>query len=195
MGLNLELNLIKLIQSVFFTENYNIIDMTAKFISSRKYKIYFITIYFIFLVLTRKTINEYIVIPKLYIFGYLSRILNIQIKLLFKRKRPYVVDNNVLVLEKSREKKKDTFSLPSNSIQTSLIFYGFLLRQLNLNRYLSSLILGVIVFITSFAKINRGMHYPTDIILSILIYHVTIIIYSKLLTVVVDYYGIDNIYK
>ena len=116
MALNLELNLIKSIQSVFFTENYNIIDMTAKFISSRKYKIYFITIYFIFLVLTRKTINEYIVIPKLYIFGYLSRILNIQIKLLFKRKRPYVVDNNVLVLEKSREKKKDTFSLPSNSI-------------------------------------------------------------------------------
>lgn len=195
MALNLELNLIKSIQSVFFTENYNIIDMTAKFISSRKYKIYFITIYFIFLVLTRKTINEYIVIPKLYIFGYLSRILNIQIKLLFKRKRPYVVDNNVLVLEKSREKKKDTFSLPSNSIQTSLIFYGFLLRQLNLNRYLSSLILGVIVFITSFSKINRGMHYPTDIILSILIYYVTIIIYSKLLTVVVDYYGIDNIYK
>ena len=117
-------------------------------------------------------------VPKIYLFSLLSRSINIKIKLFFKRKRPYVDHQTIKVLEKTKEKKKNTYSFPSNSIQTSLIFYGFMLRTMDLGTCYNSIILTLIVLVTSFAKINRGMHYPSDILFSISIYYILLKIYE-----------------
>ena len=178
---NLEIRFIKFIQSIFFTDNYNILDNTAKFISSRKYKKYFLILYLIYLLFNFNTYTEFLDIPKFYLFSHLSRFVNIKIKLFFMRKRPYVSYPDILVLEKTKEKKKNTLSLPSNSIQTSLIFYSFLINRININIVTKILILFIIVILTSLAKINRGLHYPSDILLSIIIYLFLFRLYQFLL--------------
>jgi membrane-associated phospholipid phosphatase len=124
---------------------------------------------------------------KFYLFAFLSRFINIQIKLFFKRKRPYVTHKSIKVLEKAKEKKKNTYSFPSNSIQTSLIFYGFMLKTMGLSLCFNNIILTLIVLITSFAKINRGMHYPSDILFSVIIYYILLVIYNCYLNYIIDF--------
>ena len=182
---NLEVRFINLIQCMFFTEEFNhpfigITDYVAKFITSRKYKKYILTAYIIYMIIYNINYNYiYLMlsVPKFYLFSLLSRSINIKIKLFSKRKRPYVDHQTIKVLEKTKEKKKNTYSFPSNSIQTSLIFYGFMLRTMDLGTCYNSIILTLIVLITSFAKINRGMHYPSDILFSIGIYYILLNLY------------------
>jgi len=199
---SLEVGFINKIQNLFFTDGYNhpfigILDHTAKFITSRKYKVYILIAYMIYMLFCNKIFSHLDIlfqVPKFYIFAFLSRLINIQIKLLFKRRRPYVTHKSIKVLEKAREKKKNTYSFPSNSIQTSLIFYGFMLRTMGFSVCFNNIILTLIVLITSFAKINRGMHYPSDIIFSIIIYYILLIIYNYLLFLIGNYTNLIDIY-
>ena len=173
-----EFYIINKIQRYFFTNNINFIDNLGKLISSRKYrKLYLIAIlifnvinYFIQGINIFILLSKFISILNLYFLGFLSRKLNIFIKFIFKRKRPFI-ESGVLTDKKTYEKKINTFSFPSNSIQTSLIFYDLLIKNLiGLNEFWTNSFLFLIVVFISLAKINRGLHYPSDILFSIIIY-------------------------
>lgn len=158
------------LQKIFYTKEYNLIDKIAKFISSRKYRKIYLLICLIYL-LIKKDIYKVIILPKIFISGVLSRNINIFIKKIFKRPRPFMTYQEILVDPKVYEKKKNTYSFPSNSIQTSLIFYNILLRLLfDILPIQRNMFLFLILIITSLAKIIRGLHYLTDIFFSILIF-------------------------
>lgn len=173
-----EFYVINKIQKYFFTNSINFIDNLGKLISSRKYrKLYLIAIlifnvvnYLIQGISIFVLLSKFVSILNLYLLGFLSRKLNIFIKFIFKRKRPFT-ESSVLTDKKTYEKKINTFSFPSNSIQTSLIFYDLLIKNLiGLNEFWTSILLFLIVVFISLAKINRGLHYPSDILFSIIIY-------------------------
>tara|TARA_B100000524_G_scaffold348131_1_gene251731 strand:+ start:229 stop:822 length:594 start_codon:yes stop_codon:yes gene_type:complete len=165
-----EVKIILYLQKVFYTKEYNLIDKIAKLISSRKYRKIYLLIFLIYL-LIKKDIYTIMILPKIFISGIFSRNINIFIKKIFKRPRPFVSYKEILVNPKVYEKKKNTYSFPSNSIQTSLIFYNTLLRLLfDLLPIQRRLFLFLFLIITSLAKIIRGLHYLTDIFFSILIF-------------------------
>lgn len=173
-----EFYVINKIQRYFFTNSINFIDNLGKLISSRKYrKLYLIAIlifnvvnYLIQGISIFVLLSKFVSILNLYLLGFLSRKLNIFIKFIFKRKRPFT-ESSVLTDKKTYEKKINTFSFPSNSIQTSLIFYDLLIKNLiGLNEFWTNILLFLIVVFISLAKINRGLHYPSDILFSIIIY-------------------------
>lgn len=173
-----EFYIINKIQRYFFTNSNNFIDNLGKLISSRKYRKLYLIAILIFNVVNYliQGINIFVLLSKfvsilnLYLLGSLSRKLNIFIKFIFKRKRPFT-ESSVLTDRKTYEKKISTFSFPSNSIQTSLIFYDLLIKNLiGLNEFWTNIILFLIVVFISLAKINRGLHYPSDILFSIIIY-------------------------
>ena len=192
--MSIENRIIKLIQNKFFTEEHSNLDYYGKIISSRKYrKIYLCLLisYFtlLFLNSTIDIVNflfKIIGILNIYFLGYLSRKINIIIKLYFKRNRPFVDSKNIITDEKTKSKKKDTFSFPSNSIQTSLIFYNVLFTNvICVEEYKRNLLLFLIIIIISLSKINRGLHYPTDIFFSIIIFVFTKYLYLFLVNYLV----------
>lgn len=173
-----EVPIINFIQSIFYTSKFSHVDYLAKLISSRKYRIIYLILYFIIL-LWYNNFNNITIIPSLYILSLASRMINIGIKLIFKRRRPFVFSNTILVDDKTRNKKNNTFSLPSNSIQTSLTFYNILMLSIdNFDNKLRIFILTCIFFIIGTAKINRGLHYPSDLIISLLTFRLLTILYS-----------------
>lgn len=170
MILKVEVSIIKFIQSCLYTNDYNIIDKTAKVITSRTYRKKYLVLYLLFLIIT-KDFYKIMYIPKIYLFGFLSRNINLFIKKIFQRRRPFVIDSSILINENTAKKKKDTFSFPSNSIQTSLIFYKVLFETFNIvDNFTCNILLFFIVLITAIAKILRGLHFPSDILFSIFIF-------------------------
>ena len=192
--MSMENRIIKLIQNKFFTEEHSNLDYYGKIISSRKYRkiyLYLLISYFTLLFLN-STIDivdflfKIIGILNIYFLGYLSRKINIIIKLYFKRNRPFVDSKNIITDEKTKSKKKDTFSFPSNSIQTSLIFYNVLFTNvICVEEFKRNLLLFLIIIIISLSKINRGLHYPTDIFFSIIIFVFTKYLYLFLVNYLV----------
>ena len=134
MILEMEVSIIKKLQRYLYTEEYNIIDNTAKVITSRYYRKRYLVLYSLVLLMTN---NYYklLWIPKIYLFGFISRYINLIIKNIFRRNRPYVTHPEILINEKTAKKKLNTYSLPSNSIQTSLIFYMVLLDSMSFISY------------------------------------------------------------
>jgi hypothetical protein len=179
--MSIENRVIQLIQRNLYTEEHSYLDYFGKVISSRKYrKIYLSIIIAHFIILFLKDLikiddllYKFYSISKIYILGRVSREINIYIKLYFKRRRPFIKYSDILTDNKTRFKKKDTFSFPSNSIQTSLIFYNFLLSETFEVGFNKNIILFLITIVISLSKINRGLHYPSDIIFSILIFILT----------------------
>jgi len=187
----LEIPIINFIQSKFYTSHFNYFDYAAKLISSRKYRIFYLILYFLILI-WYNSFNNLIIIPSLYTLSIVSRMINIGIKLIFKRRRPYVFSNTILVDSKTREKKKKTFSLPSNSIQTSLTFYNVLMLSIdNFDNRIRILFLTLIFFTIGTAKINRGLHYPSDLIVSLVTFKVLSLLYeiiSEIMHTIVSIY-------
>lgn len=174
----LEVYSIVFLQKIFYSDNYNLFDYSAKLISSRKYrKLYLIT--FLTFLLIKKDTNKILFLPKIFLLGSLSRKLNLFIKYYIKKPRPYVKYNIIRTNPKTYDKKKNTYSLPSNSIQTSLIFYNILFKSiLEINGIHLVILLLIVTFITSLAKIIRGLHYFSDILLSIIIFKIVDILYN-----------------
>ena len=124
--------------------------------------------------------------------GFLSRTINLFIKKLFKRRRPFVIDPTILINSKVK-KKKDTYSLPSNSIQTSLIFYKVLFDTTSIiDNYTCNILLFLIVLINASAKIMRGLHFPSDILLSVLIFMFVDYLYSIITTNIIYFFDVSN---
>lgn len=191
MSLKFEISIIKFFQKYMYTNEYNIIDRTAKVISGRIYRKIYILIYLFLLVITND-FYKIVYIPKIYMAGFLSRTINLFIKKLFKRRRPFVIDPTILINSKV-EKKKDTFSLPSNSIQTSLIFYKVLFdTSCIMDNFTCNILLFIIVLITAIAKIMRGLHFPSDILLSVLIFMFVDYLYSIITTNIINFFEMSN---
>lgn len=174
----LEVYLIVFLQKNFYSDKYNLFDHIAKLISSRKFRNLYLITFLIFLI-TKKDVNKILFLPKIFLLGILSRNFNIFIKTFIKRSRPYVKYSIIKTNPKTYDKKKNTYSLPSNSIQTSLIFYNILLKTiLEIEGINLAIMLLIITLITSLAKIIRGLHYFSDILLSIIIFKVLDILYN-----------------
>lgn len=174
----LEVYLIVFLQKNFYSDKYNLFDHIAKLISSRKFRNLYLITFLIFLI-TKKNVNKILFLPKIFLLGILSRNFNIFIKTFIKRSRPYVKYSIIKTNPKTYDKKKNTYSLPSNSIQTSLIFYNILLKTiLEIKGINLAIMLLIITLITSLAKIIRGLHYFSDILLSIIIFKVLDILYN-----------------
>ena len=187
--ISVELFIIRNIQYFFFNDKSDFIDTVGKVISGRKYRLYYlITIFVIygwqFLICSINYImffKKFVSLVNLYFLGCLSRKLNILIKVFFKRSRPFF-NSCVLSDEKTYNKKKNTFSFPSNSIQTSLIFYNVFLEDLlGISNFNTNLLLSLIVSLISLSKITKGLHYPSDILFSIIVYYLVKKIYYILL--------------
>ena len=88
---------------------------------------------------------------------FLSKQINEFIKNLIKHKRPYQTYNWI----KSDSKKKNSYSLPSMSIQYTTIIYPTICNELKIP-YLSN----VLYLLVSLSRILRGLHYPHDVIIS-----------------------------
>jgi len=191
MSLKFEISIIKFLQKYMYTDEYNIIDRTAKVITGRTYRNIYIFIYLLLLVITND-FYKIIYIPKIYMAGFLSRTINLFIKKLFKRRRPFVIDPTILINSKVK-KKKDTYSLPSNSIQTSLIFYKVLFDTTSIiDNYTCNILLFLIVLINASAKIMRGLHFPSDILLSVLIFMFVDYLYSIITTNIIYFFDVSN---
>ena len=72
--------------------------------------------------------------------------------------RPYESFSNFV---KSDKKKKDTYSFPSQSMQSVAIVYGAITRQWNLFYFYYTLLI-----IIGVSRIYRGLHYPYDVCIS-----------------------------
>ena len=108
MILKAEISIIKFIQSCLYTNDYNIIDKTAKVITSRTYRKKYLVLYLLFLIITND-FYKIMYIPKIYLFGFLSRNVNLFIKKIFQRRRPFVIDSSILINEDTAKKKKKYF--------------------------------------------------------------------------------------
>ena len=191
MALKFEISIIKFLQKYTYTDEYNIIDGTAKVVTGRTYRKIYILIYLLLLLITND-FHKLIYIPKIYLAGFISRNINLFIKKIFKRRRPFVIDPTILINDKI-EKKRDTFSMPSNSIQTSLIFYKVLFDTTSIiDNYTCNILLFIIVLINASAKIMRGLHFPSDILLSVLIFIFVDYLYNIITTNIVYFFEVYN---
>lgn len=190
MILKLEISIIKFLQKYLYTDYYNIICMAAKIITSRTYRNKYLIVYLLFLLITND-LYKIINIPKIYLLGFLSRNINLFIKKIFKRRRPFVIDSTILVNEDILKKKINTFSFPSNSIQTSLLFYKILFNTFSIiDTFTCNILLLLILSITSIAKILKGLHFPTDIIFSVFIFMIIDYLISNLISNIIFFYTI-----
>jgi membrane-associated phospholipid phosphatase len=86
----------------------------------------------------------------------LGQLLNLTIKCIFKRKRPYVESNKIINYEKF---KLDYYSFPSGHTFNAFILFYILRHTGLINNYFK-----IIPYLVGFSRILLGVHYPTDII-------------------------------
>ena len=67
-------------------------------------------------------------------------------------------------LVQSDKRKFNTFSFPSQSMQSIAIVYGAIFRQCNM-----AIFYYVILLLIGFSRVYRGLHYPYDVIVSFLL--------------------------
>lgn len=102
-----------------------------------------------------------IILPTFIIYPFLLLILNIFLRKLIKRTRPF--ENPALNLQNMGISK--SYSLPSNHASSSIIISLFMFY---VNGYLAVLML-FLALLTSFSRIARGYHYPTDVLCSMIL--------------------------
>jgi undecaprenyl-diphosphatase len=89
-----------------------------------------------------------------------ASVVNIILKLFFKRKRPYIKSNVVNNHSgKIHETIFDKYSFPSGHTMSSTVF-----ALLMLNKYPNEFLYNLIPVLVGFSRIFLGVHYPSDII-------------------------------
>lgn len=111
------------------------------------------------------------ILPTFIIYPFLLLLLNILLRKSIKRTRPF--NNPNLNLENLGV--SDSYSLPSNHASSSIVIS---LSMFYVNNCLAIIML-ILALITSFSRVARGYHYPTDIlcsaVLSLLIFTLSIL--------------------
>ena len=83
------------------------------------------------------------------------------VKSVIRIPRPYESFPNLV---QSDKRKLNTFSFPSQSMQSIAIVYGAMFRQCNMAIFYYLLLL-----LIGFSRVYRGLHYPYDVIASFLL--------------------------
>ena len=155
-------NLIKEIEAYYITlfqYNYTYesahkyIKISKKLTKTNRYYIYFFILFY----------YNYLLFIKTVLVFYASRIINTFIKNKIKQKRPY---NNYTHI-KYYNKQKDSYSLPSQSIQSIVIVYNA--YKMIFNSLFIDIYFGFIIGLLCITRMFRGLHYPHDFIISWLI--------------------------
>ncbi len=101
------------------------------------------------------------ILPRFIFYPFLLLILNIALRKVFKRQRPFKDKKlNLLGLGESK-----SFSFPSNHASSSIVISLFIY-------YINPVVASVVLFLavaTSFCRVARGYHYPLDIVFSALL--------------------------
>ncbi len=121
----------------------------------------FLVIYIICIFALIKT--EDILIQRFIFYPALLLLLNLSLRKVFKRKRPF--ENHKFQNKKlnlNNIGKSTSYSFPSNHASSSLIISYVILY---INIYVGLLML-FLAIITSFSRIARGYHYPSDVLCS-----------------------------
>ncbi len=91
-------------------------------------------------------------------YPFILLVLNIILRKVFKRQRPFKDKN--LNLQGIGESK--SYSLPSNHASSSIVISLFIYY---INPYVATIVL-FLAILTSFCRVARGYHYPLDILFS-----------------------------
>ncbi len=100
----------------------------------------------------------------LLITGFLGTIINQFLKMLFRVPRPWVKDPNFTVVDGTKEAASG-FSFPSGHTQTSVTLFGGIARS-NKTPWLRYGSIALCVLIP-FSRMYLGVHYPSDVFVSI----------------------------
>jgi len=173
--------LIKKLQDTFGSpEKYRHFIKVCKFFSkskTQKYLLKALIFLLIFFNYNKMTTYELLNQAFIYILEYIkiiillstAKFINQIVKNSFKIKRPYVINNELLNVVITKDKSK-SFSFPSNSVQNSFIFYNVLFKTFFYNyEYLRIIIVSIMIIYISFIKMLRALHYPHDILASIIL--------------------------
>ena len=157
MNEDTELNMIKSIQNLPGKYSNAVTKLMSSVSSLFHFKIYILII--LFLNFMKKISTEHVFILSS------SQIIIFTIKYLVKRKRPFIVDKNIKLLEPMNF---DTYSFPSGHTLNAFLLAYIVRKNLNINIY-------PIAYLVGLSRVYMGVHYPTDIlgaiILSKLILH------------------------
>ena len=112
-----------------------------------------ITIIFILILKNRKE-SLFITLNLVLVF-----LLNLLLKNIFARERPGILP---LVTESG-------FSFPSAHSMVSIAYYGFIIYLINLkfpnkNKYISIVLISILILLIGMSRIYLGVHYATDVI-------------------------------
>lgn len=144
--------LINYLQKIPYKKFKYIIKLSKKLTKRKYYFIYFLIILYY---------DTYLFIKCIITF-YISRFINLSIKNTIKQKRPYNEFPNEINWYK---KQKNSYSFPSQSIQTICIIYFAFIE--NCNSIFIHIYFLFIIFLLSITRMYRGLHYLHDILLSI----------------------------
>ena len=130
-----------------------LIFITKMFTRRKIFFIYFIILYF----------HNYTLFLHSIIHFYLSRYILSYIKQTVQQKRPYIEYSNTITHFK---KRKESFSFPSQSMQ-SLIFIYCSFDKIYPDNFYLHLYFITLSILLAFTRMYRGLHYPHDFIFSI----------------------------